>query len=97
MPFKIAQKIVTNFFLGWSTISWGPAREPWFPLNLQFAFSHLDPVPSFVLKRAMWVESILLCRNHYRAPVPSVVLKGASQSSYAGTTTMHLLVKTNNL
>ena len=43
------------------------------------------------------VESILLCRNHYNTPVPAFVLKGVSQSSYAGYTTLHLLVKTNNL
>ncbi len=36
----------------------------------------------------MWVESILLCRNYYYAPVPAFVLKGVSQSSYKGTTTL---------
>jgi hypothetical protein len=96
MPFKIAQKFVANFFLGWSTISWGPAGEPWFPVNLKFVFSHLDPVPSFILKGAVWVKSILPCRNHYHAPVLAFVIKGGSQSSYAGTTTIHLLIKTNN-
>jgi hypothetical protein len=72
-------------------------------LHQQFSISYkkyllmsLGILPLFS-KDVVWVKSILLCRNHYYTPHPAFVLKGVSQSSYAGTTTFHLLVKTTTL